>query len=171
MVTTSRLGTVTWSKPTYYVNYDNDTGIVKSIGPALEEFSSTKISVELALKIINSGNMLSNYRIVKKGNSYDIEQVMDQHVVDITHLVKVTNAQNSNIKVVRNLKDQTWIVNKSVDEPLFIFVCKSTSSRHYIRTLTVTETVQEIPFIFDSESDDIVLYSKSKFSNMEIIYE
>jgi len=164
MSTVSKLGTVTWIEPEFYINYDSITGVIISIGLPLEAYPNFKITVDQAVAFTSGKLNSTDYRIVKEDTEFQIVKSIENQAVSKIYPIKVQQDVFPKIKISRSIKLRQWSISKLVEESIFVFVCGKESSRHYIRTLALTEKEMTIPMIYDSEAADIDLYTKEQYS-------
>jgi hypothetical protein len=171
MPTVSALGTVTWIDPEYYINYDSNTGVILSIGSASIEYPSIRVETDFAVKCISGEYQLQDYKVVKTGEVYSVENTIEQQIVNVPYLVKAYTHHTPAVTIIRNNKKKLWNVVKLVDDPVFLFVTKSGNYQHYIRTLSITDPENEFKFVYDLESNDVEFYVKAQHSKIEFIDE
>jgi hypothetical protein len=167
MSTRSRLGTVTWQEPEFYISYDNVTGEICCVGMPLIGHPSFQISVEQAVKFTSGELLIADYRVIKENQQYQIVKNSNNTAVSRTYPVKVKNDSFPKIRVTRNCQLGVWKVSKITLDSVFIFVCEKKSQRHYIRTLNIFELAVEIPMIYTSEKDPVDLYVQEQYSTIE----
>lgn len=171
MPTVSALGTVTWIDPEYYINYDNNTGAIISVGLSSTEYSNIKVETEFAVKFILGEHRSQDYKVIKTGNVYSVEKTIEEQVVNASYLVKAVIDDIPSVTIIRNNKQQFWKVIKLVDEPVFIFVTKTGNYQQYIRTLSITDPSHKFAFEYDSESKDVEFYTRVQHSKIKFIDE
>jgi hypothetical protein len=167
MITKSKLGTITWREPEFYISYDPATGRICYIGPPVDDYPNFQITPDEAVSF-TSGRLNSNeYRVVKKDNRHFIVKDSNDATVSKLYLIKAVIDVFPKIKIIQNKKTNSWIISKTVEEPVFLFVCKKNSVRNYIRTLNIIGKDITIPMIYDSELDDVDFYVKEQHSVIE----
>jgi hypothetical protein len=167
MSTRSRLGTVTWQEPEFYISYDNTTGEICCVGMPLTGYPSFQISVEQAVKFTSGELSTSDYRVIKKNQQCQIVKNSNNATVNKTYPIKVKNDSFPKITVIRNRQLGVWKISKITTDSVFVFVCEQKSQRHYIRTLNILESAVEIPMIYTSEKDSVDLYVQEQYSTIE----
>ena len=167
MPTRSRLGTITWQDPEFYISYDNVTGEICCVGMPLSGYPNFQISVEQAIKFTSGEVRTTDYRIVKENQQYQIVKNSNNSTVNKTYPIKIINDGFPKLTVIRNCQLGVWRISKINEDPVFVFVCEQKSQRHYIRTLNILESSVEIPMIYTSEKDLVDLYVQEQYSTIE----
>jgi hypothetical protein len=167
MSTQSRLGTITWQEPVFYISYDNVTGEILCVGMPLTGYPSFQISVEQAVKFTSGELSTSDYRVIKESQQYQIVKNSNNATVNKTYPIKVKNDSFPKITVIRNCQLGVWKISKIITDAVFIFVCEKKSQRHYIRTLNILGPAVEIPMVYASEKDPVDLYVQEQYSTIE----
>jgi hypothetical protein len=167
MSTRSRLGTVTWQEPEFYISYDNVTGEICCVGLPLLDYPNFQISVEQAIKFTSGELHITDYRVIKENQQCQIVKNSNNATVNKTYPIKIKNDSFPKITVIRNCQLGVWKISKITADPVFVFVCEQKSQRHYIRTLNILESVVEIPMIYDSEKGPVDLYVQEQYSTIE----
>jgi hypothetical protein len=167
MSTRSRLGTITWQDPEFYISYDNVTGEICCVGLPLPGYPNFQISVEQAIKFTSGELRTTDYRIVKENQQYQIVKNSNNTTVNKTYPIRITNDGFPKLTVIRNSQLGFWRISKITADPIFVFVCEQKSQRHYIRTLNILESSVEIPMIYTSEKDLVDLYAQEQYSIIE----
>jgi hypothetical protein len=167
MPTRSRLGTITWQDPEFYISYDNVTGEICCVGLPLSGYPNFQITVEQAIKFTSGELRTTDYRVIKENQQYQIVKNSNNLTVNKTYPIKITNDGFPKIKVIRNCQLGVWKISKINADPVFVFICEQKSQRHYIRTLNILEPEVEIPMICASEKDLVDLYVQEQYSMIE----
>lgn len=167
MLTRSRLGTVTWQDPEYYISYDNVTGEICCVGMPLLGYPNFQVSVEQAIKFTSGELRTVDYRVVKENQQYQIVKNPSNIAVNKTYPIRITNSSFPKITIIRNCQLSVWKISKITADPVFVFVCEQKSQKHYIRTLNITESTIEIPMIHASEKGLVDLYVQEQYSIIE----
>jgi hypothetical protein len=167
MSTRSRLGTVTWQDPEFYISYDNVTGEICCVGMPLSGYPNFQISIEQAIKFTSGELRTTDYRVVKENQQYQLVKNSNNIAVNKTYPIKITNDGFPKLTVIRNSQLGVWKISKITVDSVFIFVCEQKSQRHYIRTLNILEPSAEIPMIYTSEKGLVDLYVQEQYSTIE----
>ena len=167
MSTRSRLGTVTWQDPEFYISYNNVTGEICCVGMPLTEYPNFQITVEQAIKFTSGESSTSDYRVIKENQQCQVVKNSNNATVNKTYPIKVKNDSFPKITVIRNCQLGVWKISKITADSVFIFICEKKSQSHYIRTLSILEPVVEIPMIYDSEKGLVDLYVQEQYSIIE----
>jgi hypothetical protein len=167
MSTRSRLGTITWQEPEFYISYNNVTGEICCVGLPVPGYPNFQISVEQATKFTSGELRTTDYRVVRENHQYQIVKHSNNIAVNKTYPIKIKNDSFPKITIIQNCQLGVWKVSKITPESVFIFVCEQKSQRHYIRTLNILEPVVEIPMLYDNEKGLVDLYVQEQYSIIE----
>ena len=167
MPTKSKLGTVTWIEPEFYISYDSVTGRIQSVGPVIEGYPNFKITVDEAISFTSGKLNANDYRVIRENNQHVVVKQNYDSTISKTYPIKTIVDVFPKLKIIRDTTKNNWIISKIFEEPAFVFVCKKKSSRHYIRTLNIVEKETVIPMIYDSERGDVDLYTQEHHSVIE----
>jgi hypothetical protein len=149
-----------------YINYDNETGRIITVGNKDIAFPNLEITPYQADELLYGERSLLKYRIVFVNNEKRLIYSEDDHIVSKSYLVKAEQKEFPKFEIIRNSNNKKWSIKKFINEPFNVFLTAEKSKYNYIRVFELTKETEEFNFLFETELNSVDFYTNSSYASM-----